>query len=71
MVAALVTTAAATDNVTIQGMASGGHCTLTPTNAAAATNIATTYISAKAANQITVSHAATANMNYDIACTSN
>lgn len=71
MLAGLVTTAAASDNVTIQGMASGGHCTLTPTNAAAATNIATTYVSAKAANQITVSHAATANMNYDIFCTSN
>jgi hypothetical protein len=71
MVAALVTTAATTDNVTIQGMTASGHCTLTATNTAAATNTAKTYISAKAANQITVTHIATANMNYDIACTSN
>lgn len=71
MVAALVTTAAASDNVTIQGMTSSGHCTLFPTNVAAATNIATTFVSAKAANQITVSHTATASMNYDISCTAN
>lgn len=71
MVAALVTTAAASDNVAIQGMTSSGHCTLFPTNASAATNIATTFVSAKAANQITVSHTATASMNYDISCTAN
>jgi len=69
MVASLTTTAAASDNVSIQGMTASGHCTLTATNASAATNITTTFISAKAANQITVSHTATANMTYDIMCT--
>jgi hypothetical protein len=67
--ASLVTTAASSDNVTVTGMTSSGHCSIDPTNAAAATNIATTYISAKTTNQITVTHAATANMNYDILCT--
>lgn len=70
LAASLVTTAAASDNVAIQGMTAGGHCDIQPTNASAATNIATTFVSAKASNQITVSHAATANMNYDITCTS-
>jgi hypothetical protein len=69
LVAALVTTAAATDNVTVTGMTSSGHCALTPTNAAAATNLATTYVSAKTTNQITVAHTATASMNYDVLCT--
>jgi hypothetical protein len=68
--AALVTTATTSDNVTIQGMTAGGHCSLTPTNAAAATNLATTYVSAKTANQITVIHATVASMNYDVMCTS-
>lgn len=69
--ASLVTTAAASDNVAIQGMTSSGHCTFSARNASAATNIATTFISALGANSITVSHAVTANMNYDILCTSN
>lgn len=71
MPANLTTTAAASDNVTVTGMTSSGHCTFSPTNASAATNIATTFISAKAANQITVSHAVTGSMTYDILCTSN
>jgi hypothetical protein len=50
-------------------MTSSGHCSLTATNATAATNIATTYISAKVANQITVTHTATASMTYDVICT--
>jgi hypothetical protein len=50
-------------------MASSGHCQLTATNASAATNLATTYISAKTSNQITVAHAATAAMTYDVVCT--
>lgn len=66
--ASLTTTAAGSDNVSILGMVSTGHCSLAPTNASAATNIATTYISAKTGNQITVTHTATANMNYDIMC---
>ena len=69
LAAVLTTTAAATDNVTVTGMTSSGHCSLAATNASAATNIATTYISAKAANQITVTHTATASMTYDVICT--
>jgi hypothetical protein len=69
LLASLTTTAAASDNVTVTGMTSFGHCTLTPTNSSAATNIATTYVSAKTANQITVTHTATSGMTFDISCT--
>jgi len=67
--AMLTTTAAATDTVTVAGMTSTGYCSLTATNASAATNIATTYISAKTTNQITVTHATIASMTYDVMCT--
>lgn len=67
----LTTTAATTDNVTIGGMVSGGHCSLAPTNASAATNIATTYISARTTNQITITHTATSGMTYIGTCTPN
>jgi hypothetical protein len=69
LVASLVTTAATANTVTVTGMTSIGHYALQPTNAAAATNLSTTYVSAKTANQITVTHTATANMNYDVLCT--
>jgi hypothetical protein len=65
------TTAATTDNVTVTGMTASGHCTLTPTNTAAAAGIASVFISTKAANQITVTHTATANWTFDGLCTSN
>lgn len=71
MAASLVTTAATTDAVTVTGATSSSHCSVTPTNASAATNIATTFVSTKAANTITVTHSVTANMNYDLLCTSN
>lgn len=67
--ASATTTAATSDNVTITGMTSSGHCSVDPTNASAATNLATTYISAKAANQITLTHTATAGMTFDVVCT--
>jgi hypothetical protein len=69
--ASLVTTLATSDKVTIPGATTQSHCSLTPTNRTAATNIATTFISAKTVNQITVTHSATANMNYDVLCTVN
>jgi hypothetical protein len=69
--ATLTTTAATSDNVSITGATSSSFCLLTPTNSSAATNIATTYISAKTTNQITVTHTATASMTYDIGCTGN
>lgn len=62
------TTAAATDNVTVTGMTSSGHCSLEPTNTAAAAGIASVFVSAKAANQITVTHTATANWTFDVMC---
>lgn len=71
LLAHLTTTAATSDNVTVTGMTSSGHCLLTPTTSSAATNIATSYVSAKTTNQITVTHTATASMGYDIACSAN
>ncbi len=68
--ASLTTTAATSDNVTLAGMTSSGHCSIDPTNSSAAANLATTYISAKTTNQVTVTHAATASMTYDLICTS-
>lgn len=70
LVATLTTTAAASDNVSVQGMTTSGHCALTATNSSAASNLGTTYVSGKTSNQITVAHAAIANMAYDILCTS-
>jgi hypothetical protein len=67
--ALLTTTAADSDVVIVQGMTAQGGCSLTPTNAAAAANIATTYISAKSIGQITVKHAAASGMIYDVMCT--
>lgn len=69
--ATLTTSAAASNNVAITGATASSKCSLTPTNASAATNIATTYVSAKTTDQITVTHTATANMNYDIICSVN
>ena len=65
----LTTAAATTDNAGTIGITALSHCTLTPTNASAATNMATTYISAKTTGFITVTHTATAGMTYDISCT--
>jgi hypothetical protein len=67
----LTTTSGTTDSVSIAAVTSSSHCSLTPTNASAATNIATTYISAKSAGSITVTHTATSGMNYDILCSVN
>lgn len=64
----LVTTAATTDRVKIPGMTSNGHCTITPTNSAAAADIANTYISSKAKDQITVAHPPKASRTWDIQC---
>ena len=71
VVASLTTTAATSDNVTVTGMTSSGHCSLTPTNASADTLLTGTYISAKTTNQITVTHAATSGATFDVLCTPN
>jgi len=71
MPGSLTTKAAASDYVRIPGVTSLSHCELTPTNASAAKNLATTFVSTKAPNQIAVSHTAKAGMKYDILCTAN
>ena len=71
LAASLTTSSGTTDNVTITGMTALGHCELTATNASAATNIATTYVSAKTTNQITITHTGTSGMLLDILCTPN
>lgn len=67
----LTTTAATTEVITVTGMTASGHCSLGALNSAAATNITTTFISSKATNSVTVTHAATAGMVYDLLCTPN
>lgn len=67
--AALTTTAAVSDAVTIASVSSSSRCSLTATNATAATNIATSYISSKTTGSVTVTHTATSGMTYEIVCT--
>jgi hypothetical protein len=68
LTSSLTTTSATSDAVALPGMTSSGHCAApAPTNSAAGSATAA-YISAKAANQVTVTHAATASMTYDITC---
>jgi hypothetical protein len=69
--ASFTSTAAAFDDVAVRGMTPSGHCSLTATNAAAASNIATAYISQKANNTVRVAHASIAGLTYDLICTSN
>jgi hypothetical protein len=71
IVTSFTTTADKTDKVTVTGMAAGGHCSLTATNAGAAAGIASVYISHKTTNQITVTHAATSGWTFDVMCTPN
>lgn len=63
----LSTTAATSDIVSMNGMISSGHCSVTPTNSTAATNIASVYYT-RGTGQITVFHTATASMTFDIVC---
>lgn len=69
--ASFTSTAAAFDDVTVKGMTPSGHCSVTATNSAAASNIATVYISRKASNAVRVAHASVAGLTYDLICTSN
>jgi len=62
------TTAATADNVTVNGMTASGHCIITPTNSSAAGGIASVFISAKATNQITVTHTAASGWTFDGVC---
>jgi hypothetical protein len=65
------TTSSTSDRITMKGMTAGGHCSISPTSAAAAANAGTTYISEKSNNEIIVTHAPAAGLTYDILCTPN
>jgi hypothetical protein len=69
LIGTLTTTAATTDVVSITGILSTSHVSFTPTNAAAATMIASTYVSNKAEGSITITHPATANATFDLIIT--
>jgi len=68
---AFTSTNLSADVVNIAGMKPGAHCTLTPTNASAATNVASTYVSAKGTGTVTITHPTTAGMTFDLVCTPN
>jgi hypothetical protein len=69
--ASFTSTAAAFDDVTVRGMTPAGHCSVTATNSAAASNIATVYVSRKIDNGVRVAHASIAGLTYDLICTPN
>ena len=71
VMASLSTTLGTSTNVSMPGITSSSHCLLTATNAVAGANVGGTFISAKAADQITVTHAPVAGMTYDVLCTPN
>lgn len=67
------TTAAASDTVSILGVTSSSHVSLTPTNAIAAAMIAagTVYVSSVSAGSVTVTHSSTSGGTFHIVCTVN
>jgi hypothetical protein len=69
LVASLTTTSATTDVVTVSGCTANCHVVMQPTNSAAATMCGSTYVSAKSANSITVTHPGTSGATFDIIVT--
>jgi len=69
--ALLVTSVKPSDTIEILGVIPNSHCSLTATNKSAAANLATTFISQKARNQITVTHTAIPGMTFDVLCSAN
>jgi hypothetical protein len=69
----LTLTAAGSDAATVTGATSSSVCVFSATNSTAATNIASTFISAVAANAVTVTHVATSDNGgtLNILCTQN
>lgn len=67
----LTTTATTSDALTITGLNSSSICTFSAANSSAASNIATSFISAVATNSVTLTHAATAGMIYNFVCIQN
>jgi hypothetical protein len=71
ILSSLTTTSGTSTNLSMSGVTSSSHCSVTATNAAAGANIGATFISSKAVDQITVTHAPVASMTYDVLCTPN
>jgi hypothetical protein len=71
ILASLTTTAASSTNISMAGVTTSSHCSLTATNLSAAMNISMTFVSFKGTDQITVTHNSVAGMTYDILCTPN
>jgi hypothetical protein len=71
VLASLTTAIGTTTNVSMPGVTGSSHCSLTATNASAAAYLGSTFISAKAADQITITHAPVAGLTYDVLCTPN
>jgi len=71
ILASLTTTVGNFTGVSMPGVTSSSHCSLTATDAIAAANIGSTFISAKVADQIIVAHAPAPGMTYDVLCTPN
>ncbi len=69
LVGSLTTTAATSDTVSIVGITASSHVALQPTNATAATMLTSTYVSAKSAGSITVTHPVTASATFDVIVT--
>jgi hypothetical protein len=69
LVTSFTTTAATTDTVTLAGVPATSHAILQPTNSVAATMLTSTYVSAKAAGSITVTHPVSAGATFDIIIT--
>lgn len=69
IVGSLTTTSASSDVFSATGIVSTSHVSLTPTNSAAATMIASTYVSAKSTGSITISHTGTAGATFDVLVT--
>jgi hypothetical protein len=71
IVATLTTTGGTSTSLSMPGVTSSSHCSLTATNGPAAADSSTTYISAKTTDQITVTHTSVGGMMYDVLCTPN
>ena len=71
ILASLRTTFGTATNVSMEGVTSSSHCSLTATDAIAAAYLGRTFISAKTEDRITVTHAPVAGMTYDVLCTPN
>jgi len=71
MVVNFTTTAVSGEVVRIPGMTSSGHCSIAPTNRAAAVGIASVFLDTPEANAMTIHHTATAGWTFTIVCTRN